>query len=366
MESIWVIGLMSGTFLDGIDAALLKTDGRMIQEIGPGLAISYDPLFRERLYHLLQNTESPERVQLEQEITDRHTYVVQQLIQQSGITPELIGFHGQTVYHKPRTLVAKTRTLQIGDGQRMANELGIPVVYDFRRNDVDNGGEGAPLAPVFHQALADHCSKPLAIINIGGVSNITLITDERLYAGDVGPGGALIDDWVKKHTRQSYDKDGQTAAKGEVHHGLINQWMNHPFFQQLLPKSLDRQTFYQCLEDCQNLSPDDGAATLTAFTTEGIKHGIRSHTTVQSIILSGGGRHNLHLRELLAQSFIVRTTEDLGWYGDLIEAQAFAYLAVRSIYNLPLSFPTTTGVPKPLTGGKFAKPIRISIPRTCP
>lgn len=359
MESIWALGLMSGTSLDGIDAALLKTDGVTIQEFGPGLMIPYDPFFRERLHSLLQNPTSSEIGQIEQELTDLHTEVIQKLIEQSGIKPDLIGFHGQTVYHKPRNLTANAQTLQIGDGQRMAGQLGVPVVYDFRRNDVENGGEGAPFVPVFHQALAENLSKPLAILNIGGVSNVTLITEEGIYAGDTGPGGALVDDWMQRHTGQPFDKDGQTALQGQVQQSLINKWMEHAFFHHPLPKSLDRQTFYSCLKDCRDLTLIDGAATLKAFTVEAIKHTLEKHTPVQEILLTGGGRHSLYLRAQLSRYFKVKVTEDISWQGDLLEAQAFAFLAVRSLYGLPLSFPTTTGVSQPLTGGKIAYPVML-------
>lgn len=361
MKSVWVIGLMSGTSLDGIDAALLRTNGLIFEEIGPGLEVPYDPIFRQKLYNLVQNAHLSQKEHLEEELTDRHTQVVQQLIQKSRIQPNLIGFHGQTIYHKPRTSITKAQTLQIGNGQRMANHLGIPVVYDFRSDDIKHGGEGAPLVPIFHQALVHDLPKPLAFINIGGVSNITLVDKESLLAGDIGPGNALVDDWMKKNTGSLYDKNGQTAITGRIHHNFIHQWLDHPFFQKPLPKSLDRQTFYPFLEQCQHLTLEDGAATLMAFTAASILEGLKSYPHITSLILTGGGRRNLFLKNLLNQNFTVETTEEKNWNGDLLEAQAFAYLAARSYYRLPLSFPSTTGVSKPVTGGKIAYPFRHTL-----
>ncbi len=354
MESIWVVGLMSGTSLDGIDAAFLKTNGVTIDEMGPGLTVPYDPVFRAQLHALLQAPDSLTQV-LEWQLTDHHTQVVRHLMQHSGIHPKLIGFHGQTVYHRPRTASSRAQTLQIGDGQKMAREIGVPVVYDFRRNDIDHGGEGAPLVPVFHQALAQNVSKPVAIANIGGVSNITFLAEDgTLYAGDVGPGCALMDDWVQQRLGVSYDFQGEIARGGHIHSALLNHWLSHPFFQRPLPKSLDRQTFYECLNDCQPLSPPDGAATLTAFTAHALLNGLKLYPSIKDVILTGGGRHNLFLKHLLSGQVGIKTTEDMNWQGDLLEAYAFAYLAVRSYYNLPLTFPTTTGVSRVVSGGKMA------------
>ena len=356
MESIWVIGLMSGTSLDGIDAAYIKTDGVQVEEFGPGLTVPYEPAFRAALFDLLQNPLSTNKTTLEQDLTDRHTRVVRQLIDESSIQPQLVGFHGQTIFHHPRTETSKAQTVQIGDGQRMANDLGIPVVYDFRQNDVSEGGDGAPVVPVFHQALAHDLPRPVAFVNVGGVSNITVITDKRLYAGDTGPGGALIDDWMQKKAGVSYDKNGEMAASGTIQNHLIKQWLQHPFFDQDLPKSLDRQTFYHCLGDCEQLNTADGAATLTALTARAILKALLPYPEIQTLILTGGGRHNLFLRKQLGEVSCVQTTEDFGWNGDLIEAQAFAYLAMRSHQNLPLSFPTTTGAFKSVSGGKVTYP----------
>ena len=361
MEPIWVIGLMSGTSLDGIDAAYLKTDGIQIKEMGPGLTVPYEPAFRQALFDLLQDSFSLNSAALEQELTDLHTQVVQRLIDQSDIQPQLIGFHGQTIFHRPRTESLQARTLQIGDGQKMANDLGVPVAYDFRQNDVTHGGEGAPLVPIFHQALANDLPKPVAFVNIGGVANITLITDEGLYAGDTGPGGALIDDWMKNQTSQNYDKNGETAATGQIHYTLIQKWLEHQFFKRSFPKSLDRQTFYHCLTECNPLNTADGAATLTAFTAHGIINALQPYPAVRTLILTGGGRHNLFLKQQLSKVAHVCNVEEFGWNGDLIEAQAFAYLAVRSSQKLPLSFPTTTGVLEPLSGGKIAYPGFLTI-----
>ncbi|RZI45507.1 anhydro-N-acetylmuramic acid kinase [Candidatus Finniella inopinata] len=354
MKPVWVIGLMSGTSLDGIDAAYVKTDGVQVSELGPGLTLPYDPAFRAELFDLLQNPFADNRGSLEQKLTDHHTHVVRQLVDQAGIQPALIGFHGQTILHRPRTETSNAQTIQIGDGQKMATDLGIPVVYDFRQNDVTHGGEGAPLVPVFHQALAADLPKPVAFVNVGGVANVTIITDDGLYAGDTGPGGALIDDWMKNRTGQNYDKNGETAAKGTAQNHLVEKWLQHPFFDNDLPKSLDRQTFYRFLTDCEPLSTNDGAATLTAFTVQAITNALSPYPQIQKLILTGGGRHNMFLRKQLSEGFSTQVVEDFGWNGDLIEAQAFAYLAMRSRQNLPLTLPTTTGVLEAVSGGRIS------------
>ncbi len=341
---------MSGTSLDGIDAALLKTDGIKIDAFGPGLMMPYDQDFRDHLRSALRAPFSSMNV-LEQELTERHIHAVKTLMEKSSIQPDLIGFHGQTVYHRPRTSSSPAQSRQIGKGPSMRQSLGIPVVYDFRQQDIQHGGEGAPLVPIFHQALSQNLPKPLAIVNIGGVTNLTFLTEKGLYAGDVGPGCALIDDWMYQRLQVGYDDHGQTAAKGAVHGDLLTQWLKHPFFYQPFPKSLDRLSFVDCLEGCKNLNTPDGAATLTVFTAQALLQGLQSYGC-QRVILTGGGRHNVFLKKILSEHLHVQTTEDLHWQGDLLEAQAFAYLAVRSLYNLPLTFPTTTGVKSSISGGK--------------
>jgi len=354
---------MSGTSLDGIDAALIKTDGVSIQQFGPGITIEYDKDFRKKLFDSLQNPLGSDHSALSEEVTLSHVKAVKQLLEGTKIKPELIGFHGQTIFHRPKSDNLPAQTKQIGNGQMLADLLSLPVIYDFRQNDIANGGEGAPLVPIFHRALVgcsalmQNLARPVVFLNIGGVSNITIITGDKIYAGDAGPGGALIDDWMKARTKHQYDHDGGLARGGIIHHDLLEKWLGDPFFKKPLPKSLDRIAFKSCLEDCAGLSPADGAATLTAFTARAILLTIKSANNqigedCQTVILTGGNRRNGYLKQLLSE-VNVYNVEDFGWNGDLLEAQAFAFLAKRSLHGLNLSMPTTTGVAKEVSGGKL-------------
>jgi anhydro-N-acetylmuramic acid kinase len=344
-----VIGLMSGTSLDGVDAAFLRTDGAAVVQAGPWLSLPYPDSFRQRLRACLGQTSAP--ADIIAELTAWHSAAVKALREQApDWQPTLIGFHGQTIYHRP----AQGQTVQIGDAANLAAQTGLDVVYDFRSKDVQAGGQGAPLVPVYHQALAAELPKPLAILNIGGVANITYIgADGALLAFDTGPGNALIDDWLQLKTGRVYDEDGKLAAQGQVD-ASFEKLLDLPFFHKPPPKSLDRQDFATALK--MNLSPANGAATLTALTAICVREALRwLPERPAQILVTGGGRHNPTLMRLLAHytGLTVTPVEALGWAGDALEAQAFAYLAKRSRLGLPLSFPGTTAVPEPLTGGKF-------------
>jgi len=355
------IGLMSGTSMDGIDAALIETDGHKVVSFGPFLSFPYGDDFRFRLRSCLWlRGDDPAVSPAARELTELHAGAVLALCEAAHLAPkdiDLVGFHGHTILHEPD----KRQTWQIGDGALLAKMTGIDVVADFRSADVAAGGQGAPLVPLFHEALAADLPKPLAILNIGGVANVTWLgrEDGDVLAFDTGPGGALIDDWVHRHTGRFFDKDGQIAASGRVNEAVLAALMKHPYFSRKPPKSLDRNAFSPAPVD--GLSAADGAATLTAFTTASVRKSLEwMPDAPKSWLITGGGRHNVHLISLLARELgaPVSPVESVGWNGDALEAQAFAFLAVRSRMELPLSLPTTTGAPEAMRGGVFfsAKP----------
>ena len=293
---------------------------------------------------------------VERALTEAHADAVRLLIERHDLTGiDLIGFHGHTILHEPQN----RRTWQLGDSALLAKLTGIDVVGDFRVADVAAGGQGAPFVPAYHAALAHALERPLAIVNIGGVANVTWIGigEGKLRAFDTGPGNALIDDWVLKHTGQNADYDGALAAAGTVDKALVKRALAHPYFQRKPPKSLDRDEFAAFRPE--GLSLEDGAATLTAITALSIAMS-RAHFPQQEArrwLVTGGGRHNPTLMQMLSTmaGAPVAPVEAVGGDGDSLEAQAFAYLAVRSLAGLALSFPGTTGVPAPLTGGRLFK-----------
>lgn len=343
--------------MDGIDAALIETDGHShIKPLGFKSA-PFAADFRAKLRGCLgvKDRENAAIAPVERQLTELHAEAVKALLKDLGQGTDIIGFHGQTVYHCP----AHKCTIQIGDGALLAKLTGIDVVNDFRAADVQAGGQGAPLVPLYHRALMANVEKPVLILNIGGVSNITWIGgegDDEILACDVGPGNALIDDWVLRHTGKPYDKDGALAASGKVYEATVEKFLGMPFFRKPPPKSLDRDEFSQIVP--AHLSVADGAATLTMLTAKGIA-AILPFLPLkpQAIYVGGGGRHNATLMRWIAEAtgLKVLPVDNLGWRGDALEAEAFAWLAVRSVLGLPLSLPTTTGVSRPMTGGKLHK-----------
>ncbi len=343
------IGLMSGTSLDGVDAAYLETDGHKIQALGPTLTIPYSPALRATLRHLIDLGQSapPHLVtQAEDELTRVHVEAVHALNTQADI----IGFHGQTILHAPH----RRLTWQIGNAARLAALTNTQVAHDFRQADVAAGGQGAPLVPIFHAALAAGLPCPLLVVNIGGVANITFLgPDGALLACDTGPGNALLDDWMAQRTGTPVDWDGRAAAAGTPNEPLLATLLAHPFFAQPAPKSLDRQHFAATLAQIAHLSTEDGAATLAALTARAIATLLLPSPPAR-VLVAGGGRHNPAIMAALATATPapVAPVEDVGWNGDALEAQCFAYLAVRVHLGLPLSYPGTTGVPAPQLGGR--------------
>jgi anhydro-N-acetylmuramic acid kinase len=349
---MWSLGLMSGTSLDGIDAALLRTDGVAVTEHGPWLTVSYGEAMRERLRGVLGGVGDVAGV--ERALTDAHAEAVATLLSQAGLNADqvaVVGFHGHTILHRPQ----EHRTWQIGDGALLARRVGIDVVCDFRSADVAAGGQGAPLVPLYHAALAAKLDRPLAVLNLGGVGNVTWLGDDgQVIAFDTGPGNALIDDWMLRHTGKPCDLDGALAAKGKVNRAILAKSLANPWFKTPPPKSLDRLDF--TLESVKGLSAADGAATLTEFTAAAVATAC-DHLPAPPVrwLVTGGGRHNRTLMAALARRLAVPVdaVESVGWRGDALEAEAFAYLAVRSRSGLPLSLPTTTGVPAPQIGGRY-------------
>ena len=349
MATLTALGLMSGTSLDGIDAALIRTDGERVYEFGPALTVPYAEDFRRRLRAVLGRDRGFEAV--ERDLTLLHAQAVRDLLGEKD-PPDVIGFHGHTVFHRP----AEGLTRQIGDGALLARETGVPVVNDFRSADVAAGGEGAPFAPLFHAALAGDLEKPLAVLNVGGVANVTWIgPDGAILAFDTGPGNALIDDWMLASTGRRFDESGALAATGTVDREILEGLLDHPYFLEPPPKSLDRLDFTG--DAVAGLSPADGAATLTAFTAAAVKADFLP-VKPRRWLVCGGGRHNRTLMAMLRDSVgaPVEPVEAVGWQGDSLEAQAFAFLAVRSLKGVPLSLPTTTRVREPVTGGTTHRP----------
>jgi anhydro-N-acetylmuramic acid kinase len=356
----WAIGLMSGTSLDGVDAALIESDGERVTAIGPALTLPYAPVFRNALYSILgEQGDAAKIAQIEKELTRLHSEAVIHLMQAAGMEPRdvaVVGFHGQTIAHRPD----QGYTRQIGDGRALSETVGVPVVYDLRSADVKAGGQGAPLVPVFHQALAEGLDRPLAVLNLGGVGNVTILSDDHdLLAFDTGPGNALIDDWMHRHTGQPQDPDGAAAAKGSVDEDRLARMLDHPWFSAPPPKSLDRDAFMAAASQLDGLSVEDGAATLTAYTAATVARASELlPVKPKRWLICGGGRHNPTLMKMLSQRLgvTVAPVEDEGWHGDALEAQAFAFLALRHIRGLPLTFPGTTGCPQPMTGGRMVSP----------
>jgi anhydro-N-acetylmuramic acid kinase len=362
------IGLMSGTSLDGVDVALVETDGKRIQAFGPTGYRSYlEPerrLLRQALAeatHLAQREARPGVLaEAERVITLAHADAIKGFTAQHRLAPEdidIVGFHGQTVLHRPE----RRLTVQIGDAAALAKAIHIPVMADFRAADVAAGGQGAPFVPVYHRALVQSLQRegPIVVVNIGGVANVTYIDgNDTLIACDTGPGNALLDDFIYRTTGQPFDCEGRLAAQGRVNVVWVARALAHPFFLKPPPKSLDRNDFAHFT--LGEMSPADGAATLTALTAAAIAKIVPLlPKPPKNWIICGGGARNLAMMRMLREKLqpaSVEAADALGWSADAVEAQAFGFLAVRGLKGLPLSYPATTGVPMPMTGGVIARP----------
>lgn len=369
MTVLTAIGLMSGTSLDGIDAAVLRTDGENVIEHGPSHFLPYGRdlkvFIRRAIKAALEGRDGAADIgKASGEVTAAHVVAVEELLEKSGLKRsaiDVVGFHGQTILHRPKRSEENAgRSWQIGDGRTLAEETRIDVVCDFRSADMREGGEGAPFVPVYHAALARELKRdhPIGVLNIGGVANLTYVPAEggdlEIVAFDCGPGNGLIDQWVEAKTGGPMDRNGALALSGKVHTDVLRMMLLNPFLRRKPPKSLDRYDFK--LDPILALSTADGAATLTAFSAACVRASIVHLPAAPSEwIVAGGGRRNPALMEALGKALdgVVATAEDVGWRGDDLEAECFAYLAVRSLRKLPLSFPKTTRAPRPMRGGVF-------------
>ncbi len=353
------IGLMSGTSLDGVDAALIETDG---EGLATPIAFRGEPYSDAARAQLAQATAialtfdkpraSPPIVAAAELSTRIHALAVQKLLRDAQVDAaaiDVIGFHGQTVAHRPD----RGWTWQIGDGAGLAEATGIAVVSDFRSADVASGGQGAPLLPVYHAALVRGLAGPVAVLNLGGVANITYVgADGTLVAFDTGPANGLIDSWIETETGARFDAGGALAALGRVDETVLGGMLDNPWFDVAPPKSLDRSDF--TIQPARGLGAADGAATLTAFTAATVALAL-DHLPARPtrLIVAGGGRHNPVMLAMIAERTGLRPepSDTLGWNGDALEAEGFAYMAVRRLKGLPISFPGTTGVKAPVVGG---------------
>lgn len=361
------IGTMSGTSFDGVDVALIETDGEVVSRLGPVGYRAYpneERLLLQQAFaaaaSLTDRAARPGAVgEAESLVTGAHFQAIEAFMHENGIAREtvnVVGFHGQTVLHRPESRL----TIQIGDGAALARQLRIPVVYDFRAADVAAGGEGAPFAPAFHRAMTQSLDevRPIAVLNVGGVGNVTYLDgSEDPVAFDTGPGNAPIDEAVLARTGKRFDRDGVLASQGKVDEAVVARMLDDPYFARKPPKSLDRAQFARL--DLDALSLEDAAATATAAIAASVARAVDHLPRPPATwIVAGGGARNRTLMKMLRERLhsAVQIAEAVGWSSDALEAQAFAYLAVRSMKGLPLTFPTTTGVARPLTGGVLAKP----------
>jgi len=371
MQPIWAVGLMTGTVLDGnIDVALLKTDGETIQGFGDYSLTPYGRDIRLQLEKALAealkwNFSGPDPAifaAAEAALTRAQSAAVRALVLSAGLKLGeigIVGFHGQTVLHRAPQPGRIGDTRQLGDGRLMHQLLGVPVAYDFRSADVRAGGQGAPLAALYHRALLKMIGASngsTAVLNLGGVGNLTWWDGgERLVAFDTGPANAPLNDFVKAHNLGDMDRDGALALTGTVDEARLEKLLEHPYLTAPYPKSLDRYDFTAGM--AEGLSPADGAATLAAFTASAVGKALDLlPARPERLIVCGGGRHNPAIMQMLKTraGVLAEPAEAVGWRGDAIEAECFAFLAVRVRRGLPISFPTTTGAPEPMTGGVLA------------
>ena len=368
------MGLMSGTSLDGVDVSIIRSDGN--KEISSILNryFEYDKELIQKISSIREKITYPEGLNehsnkikdLERDITLFHVKAIKEILEKSKSSVDLIGFHGQTIFHDPEKKITK----QLGDGKLLSQLTKKKVIYDFRQNDLENGGQGAPLTPIFHNVLANKINKkfnlgfPLNILNIGGISNITstvswenLGKKDAIYAFDIGPGNCLIDEWIRKNSKKTYDRDGIIASSGIIDKLILNQALENFTENSNYKKSLDIKDFD--IFFAKGLSLENGAATISSFTAKLIANGMsyshgKHHSDKYKWLVCGGGRKNKFLLESIKKNFEQISIEPIDQYeidGDFVESQAFAYLAIRSFLKLPISFPETTGCKAPTVGG---------------
>jgi len=361
MENSFVaLGLMSGTSLDGIDASIIKSDGEEYLEIIDNIYISYPKEFKNKLSSFIQSVDNKSDIKkniktyksLERDLTLHHTRISKEIIKKNNCEIQLVGFHGQTIIHNPKYKYS----IQMGDANLLSQLLKKKVIYNFRANDIRNSGEGAPLTPIYHKLLINkfEIKNPKLILNIGGISNYTFCFKNTILAKDIGPGNVLIDEYVKKTKGINYDKNGDIASSGNINHDIINQFYEHEYYNVEEKHSFDRKDFD--FNFVRGLEFKDAVATLTYFTaliiTKNIKKNFEHET---NIILCGGGRKNKtlikHIKKML--KYNIKLIDEYNIDGDFVESQAFAYLSIRSLLKKPISFPSTTNVLTPVTGGEI-------------
>lgn len=362
------LGLMSGTSLDGVDVAVIETDGVDIFGFGANAERQFESDEKKVLEAVTVDAlkwrfkgPAPNSFAHGEDVIDAaHIKAI------GDLSADIIGYHGQTILHHPPLDGNKGQTLQLGRGQSLADKLDVPVVYDFRTADVAAGGQGAPLAPIYHEASVRYSNLQgrIAVLNLGGVANVTAIVDGKLvWATDCGPANGPLDSWIASKTGDSFDANGALSMMGDVDHHIVNQWLGQHFFMRHIPRSADRYDF-DVLEEISGMSLEDGAATLASFCAQAVARDLQIFGA-DKVIVCGGGRKNPAIMGMLDvhTEAKIDTAEDVGWNGDMLEAQAFAYLAVRMLKGLPISFPETTGAPYPLIGGRIAYPSKSGISR---
>ncbi|MEM9585230.1 MAG: anhydro-N-acetylmuramic acid kinase [Pseudomonadota bacterium] len=365
-EPIWALGAMSGTSLDGVDAAMLRTDGETIAEFGDTAFRPYTAEEQSTLRAALgQWPDGPDVAAAQEVVETAHAALL------SRFRAEIVGFHGQTLAHDPYGLQGAPRTHQTGDGAVLAEILQMPVVWDFRTADVELGGQGAPLAPFFHFACAKYigATQPVAFLNLGGVGNLTCVDPDHtnpddpgaLLAFDTGPANAPVNDLMTKRRNQPFDENGDCAARGQPDMDIVQTFLTDPYFLKIPPKSLDRNDFPRLSDMVTDLSDEDAAATLTRCISASVAQGLEHAPAMpREIYVTGGGRKNAYLMKCLADDIEAEITDinETGLNGDMLEAQAFAYLATRVARGLPTSCPSTTGVAGAVGGGRLNRPTR--------
>ena len=373
MEKIYTsLGLMSGTSMDGVDASIISSDGEEQYESIFNEYFEYDGDLYEDLVNLRNKINSAKDIILnsklingvERRITLFHAKICNKIINENTNEIDLVGFHGQTIFHDAKQKISK----QLGDGSLLSNLLKKDVVYNFRANDIANGGQGAPLAPIFHNLLINktHMKLPVCVLNIGGIANITVIKSDKkedLKSQDVGPGNCLLDEWVRKHTDSRFDDDGKAASVGKIDKTILNQAIEN-FDNIKIGDNLSFDIKDFDLSFVRGLSYENGLSTLTKFTSEIIYQSIANIIKIYqnekiNILVCGGGRKNLtlieNIRKKLPNNITLSLIDDFNINGDFVESQAFAYLAIRSLLKKPISFTNTTNVKKSCTGGDLVK-----------
>ena len=357
-----VIGIMTGTSMDGLDCSLIETNGisyvKILKEKSYEYTNNYSKKIRKLIYNLPKNKTKQKKYSKvnEEFITNKTLQLIKLFIKEMNIQKkniDLIGLSGQTIVHNPD----KKYTIQLGSGKKIYKKLLIPTISNFRENDINNGGQGAPIGSYYHKFLLKKFNKKAAIINLGGISNVTYSNDKDLISFDMGPANSLIDDLMYYFYKKKLDKDGKIAKTGKIIEFILKDFKKDFFFKKKYPKSLDRKYYQNYFEILKKYKPKDAIHTASIMAVTSIQKGITLlKKDINLIILTGGGRKNLFVvkklkKELVKIDVKINIIDKYGYNGDLLEAQMFGYLAVRSLKKLPLSLPSTTGVKKPVSGG---------------